>query len=109
MRVGGTQETGFKGAIALLPMWNRLPSAAEITFRLGNHRDLGDQTNDIVGGFAECGFVLFHPVSRLATLQLAIALDIGVGVEIPGLPQTIAVGQCLGIVGLIRQFPTWEI
>jgi hypothetical protein len=31
IRVGGTQETGFKSAIAHLPIWNRLLSAAEIT------------------------------------------------------------------------------
>ena len=31
IRVGGTQGTGFKGAIAHLPIWDRLLSAAEIT------------------------------------------------------------------------------
>jgi len=31
IRVGGTQETGFKGAIAHLPIWNRLLSTTEIT------------------------------------------------------------------------------
>jgi hypothetical protein len=30
IRVGGTQETGFKGAIAHLAIWNRLLSATEI-------------------------------------------------------------------------------
>jgi hypothetical protein len=30
IRVGGTQESAFKGAIAHLALWNRLLSAAEI-------------------------------------------------------------------------------
>jgi len=45
IKVGGTQETGFKGAIAHLAIWNRLVSADEIaSIWTAGANDLRDTT-----------------------------------------------------------------